>query len=93
MIQMEAVRLFSKHDLFKAQNEELALFEDVSTCNPMDNKQACHSMETAKLLEFDLKKSLEQLVADIFQEKLDFRWVGIVHWAFIIDHILVLLYI
>lgn len=72
---MEGVRLFTKDQLFKTQAEELALFETVSSRAQLDNKQACHSMETAKMLEFDLKKSLEELVLDIFKEKLDFRWV------------------
>ncbi|XP_018496686.1 phenylalanine--tRNA ligase, mitochondrial [Galendromus occidentalis] len=75
--QVEGVRLLTKEQLFKKQADSLNLFETSSTASKVDidNKQSCHSMETAKLLEHELKSALEGMVSDIFQEKLEFRWV------------------
>lgn len=74
--QVEGVRLFTKEQLFKTQTEDLILFEAVNSHDHLDNKQACHSMETAKMLEVDLKNTIESLVSDIFKgQKLEMRWV------------------
>ncbi|KAI3355548.1 hypothetical protein L3Q82_018375 [Scortum barcoo] len=73
--QMEGVRLFSNHELFsKVQNgEELSLFEAGGRRTPQ--KQETHSLEAVKLLEFDLKQTLTRLVAHLFGEDLEVRWV------------------
>ena len=76
--QVEGVRLLTKDQLFKNQADSLDLFETCSAASKLDidNKQSCHSMETAKILEHELKRTLEGMVANIFQEKLEFRWVS-----------------
>lgn len=76
--QVEGVRLLTKDQLFKNQADKLNLFETSAPSMKLDidNKQSCHSMETAKMLEHELKSALEGMVVDIFQEKLDFRWVS-----------------
>ncbi|XP_060920982.1 phenylalanine--tRNA ligase, mitochondrial [Labrus mixtus] len=73
--QMEGVRLFSNHELFsKVQNgEELSLFERGGRRTP--NKQEAHTLEAVKLVEFDLKHTLTRLVAHLFGEDLEIRWV------------------
>lgn len=73
--QMEGVRLFSNHELFSAvQNgEELSLFESGGRRTP--HKQEAHSLEAVKLLEFDLKRTLTRLVAHLFGQDVEVRWV------------------
>lgn len=38
-------------------------------------KQACHTLEAVKLMEFEMKSSLEGLAKELFGEKVPFRWV------------------
>ncbi|XP_076617064.1 phenylalanine--tRNA ligase, mitochondrial [Chaetodon auriga] len=73
--QMEGVRLFSNHELFSAvhNGEELSLFESGGRRTP--HKQEAHSLEAVKLLEFDLKRTLTRLVAHLFGQDLEVRWV------------------
>ncbi|XP_078269986.1 phenylalanine--tRNA ligase, mitochondrial isoform X2 [Rhinoraja longicauda] len=63
--QMEGVRLFTKHELFaKVQHgEELHLFEKGyrTSC-----KQESHTLEAVKLLEFDLKQTLNKVMTHLF---------------------------
>ncbi|XP_066233056.1 phenylalanine--tRNA ligase, mitochondrial isoform X2 [Saccopteryx leptura] len=72
--QLEAVRLFSKHELFAGvkDGESLQLFEQSSRSA---HKQEAHTMEAMKLVEFDLKQTLTRLVAQLFGDGLDIRWV------------------
>ncbi|XP_047424506.1 phenylalanine--tRNA ligase, mitochondrial isoform X2 [Mugil cephalus] len=73
--QMEGVRLFSNHELFsRVQNgEDLSLFEARGRRTPQ--KQETHSLEAVKLVEFDLKQTLTQLVTQLFGQDLEVRWV------------------
>lgn len=73
--QMEGVRLFSNHELFSQvqDGEQLSLFEAGGRRTP--HKQEAHSLEAVKLLEFDLKRTLTQLVAHLFGQDLEVRWV------------------
>ncbi|KAM3592933.1 uncharacterized protein V6R79_002034 [Siganus canaliculatus] len=73
--QMEAVRLFSNHELFsKVQDgEALSLFEVGGRRTPQ--KQEVHSLESVKLLEFDLKQTLTRLILQLFGQDLEVRWV------------------
>lgn len=38
-------------------------------------KQACHTVEAVKLIEFELKNLLERMVLSLFGKRLKFRWV------------------
>jgi len=74
--QMEGVRLFNEHQLFsKSDNSDgdLRLFEN--DFEDTIEKQSCHTMEAAKLVEYDLKHTLEKCLMDIFGPKIEFRWV------------------
>ncbi|ELK15008.1 Phenylalanyl-tRNA synthetase, mitochondrial [Pteropus alecto] len=72
--QLEAVRLFSKHELFAGikDGESLQLFEQSSRST---HKQETHTMEAMKLVEFNLKQTLTRLVTHLFGDGLDIRWV------------------
>ncbi|XP_051872364.1 phenylalanine--tRNA ligase, mitochondrial isoform X2 [Pristis pectinata] len=63
--QMEGVRLFTNHELFaNVQNgEELNIFEKGSRTT---YKQESHTLEAVKLLEFDLKQTLNKVMAHLF---------------------------
>ncbi|XP_054109714.1 phenylalanine--tRNA ligase, mitochondrial isoform X6 [Callithrix jacchus] len=72
--QLEAVRLFSKHELFAGieDGESLQLFEQSSRST---HKQETHTMEAMKLVEFDLKQTLTRLMTHLFGDGLEIRWV------------------
>lgn len=73
--QMEGVRLYSNHELFARvrSGEDLCLFERRGRRTP--EKQAPHTLEAVKLVEFDLKQTLTRLVRHLFGEELEIRWV------------------
>ncbi|XP_075866561.1 phenylalanine--tRNA ligase, mitochondrial isoform X2 [Microcebus murinus] len=76
--QLEAVRLFSKHELFAGikDGESLQLFEQSSRSA---HKQETHTMEAMKLVEFDLKQTLTRLVRHLFGDAGAQDRIG---WAF-----------
>uniref|UniRef100_A0A8I5N785 Phenylalanine--tRNA ligase, mitochondrial n=1 Tax=Papio anubis TaxID=9555 RepID=A0A8I5N785_PAPAN len=76
--QLEAVRLFSKHELFAGikDGDSLQLFEQSSRSV---HKQETHTMEAVKLVEFDLKQTLTRLVAHLFGDAGAQDRIG---WAF-----------
>ncbi|MCJ8728936.1 hypothetical protein PDJAM_G00010330 [Pangasius djambal] len=73
--QMEGVRLFTNHELFaRVENgEDLSLFEHSDRRTPQ--KQETHTLEAVKLVEFNLKHTLTQLIRHLFGEELEIRWV------------------
>ncbi|XP_055119647.2 phenylalanine--tRNA ligase, mitochondrial isoform X5 [Symphalangus syndactylus] len=76
--QLEAVRLFSKHELFAGikDGESLQLFEQSSRSA---HKQETHTMEAVKLVEFDLKQTLTRLMVHLFGDAGAQDRIG---WAF-----------
>ncbi|XP_069419012.1 phenylalanine--tRNA ligase, mitochondrial isoform X5 [Ovis canadensis] len=76
--QLEAVRLFSRHQLFAGikDGENLQLFEQSSRST---HKQETHTLEATKLVEFDLKQTLTQLMTHIFGDAGAQDRIG---WAF-----------
>ncbi|KAL8603152.1 hypothetical protein ACOMHN_059324 [Nucella lapillus] len=73
--QMEGVRLFTQHELFQKVRDSsgLGIFEVGG--KRMPDKQETHSMETAKLLEHNLKRTLMNLTKHLFGHDIEARWV------------------
>ncbi|KAJ0059842.1 hypothetical protein NL108_013778, partial [Boleophthalmus pectinirostris] len=73
--QMEGVRLFSDHELFSSVDggQVLSLFEGSGWRT--EQKQQVHTLETVKLLEFNLKDTLRSLVLTLFGPEVELRWV------------------
>lgn len=68
--QCEGVRLFNRYELFKENAEKLNLFETNDEFKTRSNsKQELHTLETTKLLEYDLKTCLTDLVKFIFGQQ------------------------
>lgn len=78
--QIEGVRLFSDRELFCKVSDpsSVSLFEAGYRDS---SKQETHTLETAKLLEYDLKSTLEALVKSLFGDNLEMRWVD-AHFPF-----------
>jgi len=72
--QMEGVKLFSDHELFKNVKDSsgVAIFEK-GTRNEL--KQETHTLETSKMIEHDLKACLETLMKVLFGNDVQMRWV------------------
>ncbi|KAJ3611408.1 hypothetical protein NHX12_021423, partial [Muraenolepis orangiensis] len=73
--QMEGVRLFSNHELFRRveNGEDLSLFE--AGGRRTAQKQQCHTLEAVKLVEHNLKSTLTGLLTHLFGKDLEVRWV------------------
>ena len=74
--QMEGVRLFSKHELFPSTDELEILEQDPTFMVETDEKQLEHTIDAAKMLELDLKRTLEALVKELFGKNIKMRWVS-----------------
>ena len=76
--QMEGVRLFSREELFKSnggEDSELALFEtDPSLQKETNEKQAPHTIDAVKMMEFNLKETLIKLMKELFGSGIETRW-------------------
>lgn len=73
--QLEGARLFTSRELFKGADEntaDLSLFENGTETS---DKQACHTLEASKLVEFALKQTLENCMEDLFEKGIESRWV------------------
>ena len=65
--QCDAVRLFDKHKLFKEANADMSIFEsDESQRVQTSEKQKVYTLDASKLVEYDLKNCLTNLVSFIF---------------------------
>ena len=51
----------------------MSIFSDVK--EQTTEKQAIHSLEAVKLVEYDLKETLSNLVQHLCDEKVEIRWV------------------
>ncbi|KAJ8977029.1 hypothetical protein NQ317_013478 [Molorchus minor] len=73
--QVDAVRLKTKEQIF-LKDEGLHIFEEgnntVFTGN--QEKQACHSLEAVKLMEYELKDTLVGLAKHLFGDEIEYRW-------------------
>lgn len=74
--QMEGVRLFTRDQLFQNVDEELKVFSNDPTSADTDVNQAQHTFDAAKMVELDLKHTLEGLVQDLFGRGTETRWVS-----------------
>ncbi|XP_028142194.2 probable phenylalanine--tRNA ligase, mitochondrial [Diabrotica virgifera virgifera] len=73
--QVDAVRLRSRNQIFSDDN--LNIFEEGTNTAFTGNqeKQACHSLEAVKVVEFELKDTLVGLAKALFKENTKYRWV------------------
>nr|XP_002735163.2 PREDICTED: phenylalanine--tRNA ligase, mitochondrial-like [Saccoglossus kowalevskii] len=71
--QMEGVKLYSERELFKNVNDptSLKLFENARRTSV---KQETHTMETVKLVEFQLKQTLTELMEHLFGKDIETQW-------------------
>lgn len=70
------MRLLNKHQLFK-NDGQLEIFEKTNTKNAVINdylKQDCHTLESVKLAEHELKNTLSGLSKSLFGENIKTRW-------------------
>lgn len=74
--QVDAVRLRTKEQLFH-KDEELNLFEEGNNTafTGSQEKQACHTLEAVKLMEYELKNTLLGLARDLFGKDIKYRWI------------------
>uniref|UniRef100_A0A673B0R9 Phenylalanyl-tRNA synthetase 2, mitochondrial n=1 Tax=Sphaeramia orbicularis TaxID=375764 RepID=A0A673B0R9_9TELE len=72
--EIDAIRLFSNHELFSQVKDghQLFLFESGGRRTPQ--KQETHTLEAVKLVEFNLKQTLTRLITNLFGD-LEVRWV------------------
>uniref|UniRef100_H2ZQD4 Phenylalanine--tRNA ligase, mitochondrial n=1 Tax=Ciona savignyi TaxID=51511 RepID=H2ZQD4_CIOSA len=73
--QLEGVRLFNSQQLFskcEGNTADLTLFENGQETA---DKQMCHTLETSKLLEFNLKQTIEDCVKHLFGKDVECKWV------------------
>ena len=86
--QVDAVRVIHNDKLFK-NNPDLEIFEknfkdNLSSLTAVGSsdkcidqvKQPCHTVESVKLIEYELKNILERLVFSLFGQKLKYKWVS-----------------
>ena len=78
--QMEGVRLFSREELFKScddNDSDLLLFEsDPNLRAETSEKQAPHTMDAVKMMEFNLKETLIKLMKELFGNDIESRWTS-----------------
>ncbi|CAH2002719.1 unnamed protein product [Acanthoscelides obtectus] len=75
--QIDAVRLKTKDELF--ETKALSIFEEGANeaFTSDQGKQACHSLEAVKLMEYELKETLVGLAKTLFGDEIQYRWVDV----------------
>lgn len=76
--QMEGVRLYTKHELFRSvEDDSLDILEpEVTDGVETSEKQLEHTIDAVMVLELDLKRTLEDLVRHLFGKDIRTRWVS-----------------
>ncbi|KAL3858630.1 hypothetical protein ACJMK2_008901 [Sinanodonta woodiana] len=74
--QVDGVRLFTQEELFTSVRDPigLSLFEK-TVGERLQDKQEVHSLEAVKLVEHDLKSTLERLAHHLFGKESEIQWV------------------
>ena len=73
--QTEGVRLYTNHELFRsAKDDTLAILEHSGV--ETEEKQAEHTIDAVRVMEIDLKQTLEDLVRQLFGKDIQTRWVS-----------------
>jgi len=73
--QFEGVRIFDEHELFgEFRESSLEIIEKHSTVRT-DVKQEEYTFDATRVMEYNLKYALEQLVEELFGEDVETRWV------------------
>lgn len=74
--QADGVYIKSRNCVFP-NDDSLQLFEkgNNTTGTGREQKQACHTLEAVKLMEYDLKSALENLAKELFGNDIEYRWV------------------
>ncbi|XP_014217449.1 probable phenylalanine--tRNA ligase, mitochondrial [Copidosoma floridanum] len=74
--QVDAVRLCTRDEIFEnvKDSHRLHVFEQKGIESP--ENQACHTLESVKLMEHDLKTALVGLAQELFGKKVKYRWVN-----------------
>lgn len=87
LFQADAVRVVHNDKLFK-NNPDLEIFEKEYSENANSGiigssekcidqvKQPCHTVESVKLIEYEMKSVLEGLVKTLFGTKIKYKWVS-----------------
>ncbi|XP_060536665.1 probable phenylalanine--tRNA ligase, mitochondrial [Cylas formicarius] len=80
--QIDAVRLKDSKDFFP-DNDHFQIFEASDDAESIrgQEKQPCHTIEAVKIMEEELKSTLEGLAKSLFGEKIEFQWVD-THFPF-----------
>ncbi|CAF0836153.1 unnamed protein product [Brachionus calyciflorus] len=76
--QCDGVRLFDKNELFRNAANEMDIFEkDPSNLKRTSEKQKNYTLDACKIVEYDLKNTLTNLVQFIFgtSSKINMKWV------------------
>ncbi|XP_043801849.1 probable phenylalanine--tRNA ligase, mitochondrial [Apis laboriosa] len=73
--QADAVRLCTAEEVFHNVNdsEELKLFEHRGI--ETNEKQACHTLESIKIMEYELKNTLTGLAKSLFGSEIQCKWI------------------
>ncbi|CAK9830447.1 Probable phenylalanine--tRNA ligase, mitochondrial [Anthophora retusa] len=73
--QVDAVRLCTKDEVFEnvKNTDELKLFEHRGV--ESNEKQGCHTLESVKVMEHELKNTLTGLAQTLFGSEVQYRWV------------------
>lgn len=72
--QVDAVRLCTLEEVFQnTSSDDLKLFEHRGV--ESNDKQGCHTLESVKVMEHELKNTLTGLAQSLFGTEIKFRWV------------------
>jgi len=73
--QLEGVRVFDDHELFGEFREPSLRIMENQTLERSLDKQECYTLDATRIVEYQLKYCLEQLVQYLFGDDVETRWV------------------